>query len=181
MRQLILLFTACISLTGCLPGMEFQSTGLKPNSVIYLAPPKGATQGGSAQEASQQSSELLQEKLIEKIEEKTSLTVKTSADLDDNLAVAPSATALAINQARSIEADYAMIVVLGEFQDTATLSFSVDNLTVNSIRIYSTSSDDVVFGLKRPHVQAAGGSSLSSLISRIAQQIANAIAENSET
>ena len=61
----------------------------------------------------------------------------------------------AIQEAKTLDVDYVLIIVLGEFRDAAPMTFRSDFVTLDSAKLYSVPGGDIVWQTTKPFTLAS--------------------------
>ena len=164
------LIAGCVSLSA-------QKGSYEPGIILVL-PARDVVQAGVPHPVGAESGSQFTEAVIFGVNQSSNFTaISTSSEKFDHQSIANADDA--VQEAKDLNADYVLITVLGEFRDAAPMTFRSDFVTLQSAKLYSVPSGNIVWQLAQPFRKDSGtnlGQSYA-LIEKIGQSIVISITE----
>jgi hypothetical protein len=166
---------AFVLITGC-ASLSVQKESLEPGTILLL-PPRDVVQDGFPHSAGVGSGNQLMQVIISAINLTSNFkAISTDSKEFDNLSIADADDA--IREAKNRNADYVLVIVLGEFRDAAPMTFRSDFVTLQSANLYSVPSGIIVWQTTQPfRLDSSNYGHHYALIDEIGQSIVKSITE----
>lgn len=160
--------------TGCASFPGERLTDYKAGKILVL-PPRDVVQNGEPHPKGENSGQILLDYLSSAMGRTPFTVVKTANPLFTNSRIATKEEAL--QEARQLQSDYCLQLVLGEFLDAAPMTFRPDHVTLAQGVMYETATGNEVWRLDYPaYYQKGNPGSFTPLLNVIAKNLSKSIA-----
>lgn len=168
----LLLFCGCASL-------HVSAKSYAPGRILVL-PPRDLVQSAVPHPKGAGSGQVFQNYLKTRFAESPFVLLTTDSTQFSGLEIASKEQCL--NEARRMDADYCLQVVLGEFQNAAPMTFRPDYVYLDRAMLYSVRSGEIVWQLAEPfRVQKGNIGNHLKLLDELAGMVSISIIENART
>ncbi len=139
----LVFLTIAFGLLGACASLPFEKVGSYDSGTVLILPARDVVQRGVPHEKGKGSGAMLTRQVVTGLRKGPLNPVTTDNTAFTNLDVADKQAAIA--EARRLNADYVLQIVLGEFQNAAPMSFRPDYVTLESAVMYKTSDSQEVW------------------------------------
>jgi hypothetical protein len=177
-RRLVVVLLAAVALcTGCASTPIPVQSGHYTSGRILLLPPRDLVQNGVPHHRGVGSGKIFQGYLKQNFLNTPFEVVTTDDNAFGTTQIAEKSNAL--KEAKQLNADYCLQVVLGEFLNAAPMTFRPDHASVESAIMYDVTTGDTVWELVAPvYLQKANPGNHFVLLNDHARTIAKSILKN---
>jgi hypothetical protein len=173
---LAVVVTAAVLLSAC--ASTGPSLNLRENATVLIMPPRDVVQNGEPHEAGKDSGEYLQKAVNARLAAMSKLKPVSFAPTVAINHIGTINKADALAEAKKVNADYVLLLELGEFLNAAPMTFRPDSVTLQKGLLLEVATGAEIWTLPRPWVyQKSNFGSHHVLFDQIAVAVAKNLAK----